>query len=70
MRIQFTVDLPSELLAEFLQHVRNYEAPRSDRVHLDFVTDDPGMTAAEFIRMCDSMNPPIPWSRTIKTGRG
>lgn len=64
MKINFTVELPEELLTEFMQHLRDYEAPRGDRVHLNMeaATD---MSAEEFIQKMSKVKPEIPWQRII-----
>lgn len=66
MKINITVELPDELLNEFIQHLRDYESPRSDKVHLNmFATSDKDVTAEEMNKMLSNVHPEIPWIRVI-----
>jgi len=49
--IHMTVHLPDECIGEFVKHVRLYESPRSDKVHVDILAEAPAVTAEEMATM-------------------
>jgi|HubBroStandDraft_1064217.scaffolds.fasta_scaffold19852_6 hypothetical protein len=58
-KITMTVLLPDELLQPFLQHVRNFEAPRTEKVPRLWITEST-LTINQIAALFRSVRPEYP----------
>ena len=65
MNIHVDVQMPDELLLEFLQHLRDFEAPRST-VHMAIGVDVPEMDVKTVQETLAKLKPPYKHRKTFR----
>jgi hypothetical protein len=59
-RIRIELTLKDELLQEFLQHIRNFDARHMQDIQLQLGVEVPNMKGEELERILKSIKPPFP----------
>lgn len=69
MKLSLEVEVSTpELLRQLLQHMRDFEAPRSRDVHILIGADCPDMTVEQARDIFASITPPFPFLDVQKGG--
>ena len=62
VRVKLSVDLPQNLLYEFLQHIRDFDARHSREVTMAIFAACPDMKSADMHSILKRVKPPFPFS--------